>query len=169
MSLTKVWNGTSWITPTARRVWNGSAWVPIFDIASWNGTSWVKTVLDTPIESHVLTVGSDSGSIPFLSINWSYSGYSNAAVSPFGTVAFGSISPTTSGIYGGATVTQLYTDNNADTLTLNIPGATNSGWTTLYLGLTPFSRVSATFSSGKWTWSGASFTWDYPTTTVKFF
>jgi len=36
----KVWNGSSWINPTALKVWNGSSWVSATG-KIWNGSSWV--------------------------------------------------------------------------------------------------------------------------------
>ena len=76
---------------------------------------------------------------------------------------YGSISDGTSNIYGGGAITDLnyvqYGLSSAS-VALGISGATNSGWTTMTIGTTSFSRASADIygfhnGSGFWTWNVA--------------
>lgn len=67
----------------------------------------------------------------------------------------GSISDGTSDVYGGSAITSLYWDENVGTwrYVLKIPGAANSGWTTLTIGSLSLLRASATYVSGTWEWA----------------
>lgn len=70
----------------------------------------------------------------------------------------GSITDGTSNVYAGAAITSLYYDENGGTgmfYKLAITGAANSGWTTMTIDSTAFTRASATYSSGTWTWTTA--------------
>jgi hypothetical protein len=171
MSIPKIWNGTAW-ADIGIKTWKGSSWLTSTNFFTWNGSVWLDTQLDSPLESHVLTVGNDSGSVtsgPGFTFDWSYSGYSlNGVIHIGGAIPFGAITPTTSSIYSGAALTDLYTNDNANTLVLKITGATNSGWTALYIDKAPYLRASATYSSGLWSWTNANVSWSYPTTTIKF-
>ena len=65
---------------------------------------------------------------------------------------FGSCSPATSAIYGGATIFDFYWDE-AGQYYLYIDGATNSGWTQVVIGGTKIlTRASAFFGFGQWAW-----------------
>ena len=79
----------------------------------------------------------------------------------------GSISDGTSNLYSGASIVQIqYTWNNVfgvSVIILEIAGnnRANSGWTTLTIGTTSYSRTNATYSASNgantaWTWFGGS-------------
>ena len=74
----------------------------------------------------------------------------------FSSPSLGSIVDGTSNIYGGATISNLFWDENLGSpyYYLAIVGATNSGWTTLTIGSKTLNRVDATFSAGaNWFWN----------------
>lgn len=76
----------------------------------------------------------------------------------FSSGIFGSISPTTSAIYGGASVISFFYEEDGSfgnpNYRLAISGATNSGWTQVTIGGTrTLLRASATFLSGEWYWA----------------
>jgi hypothetical protein len=78
----------------------------------------------------------------------------------FSTVGgYGAIVDGTSDIFAGAAITELAWDEGGGgtaTVILKITGATNTGWTTMTVGSTPFTRASASsFAGGQWTWNGA--------------
>lgn len=104
-------------------------------ISIWNfyGTS-------AALETHTMTIGS-SGSV------WG-----------FQSGSFGSLSPTTSSIYGGATVNRISASAFNNTF-FGITGTvSNSGWSTIIINGTSFTRTAASFSTGGgvslWTWTG---------------
>lgn len=68
----------------------------------------------------------------------------------------GSISPGTTTIGGGSTITAMYFDQNYSTFTLSITGASDSGWTTMTNTTEgkSLSRAAASFTGGTWTWTG---------------
>ena len=68
--------------------------------------------------------------------------------------SIGSISDGTSNIYSGAVIAEMSWDENLGIpyYILSIPGATDSGWTTLTIGSVVLYRSSATFIAGSWTW-----------------
>ncbi len=80
----------------------------------------------------------------------------------FSTVqTIGSISSGTSNLYGGAAITELqYNENGGNGIqTLKMTGTlANSGWTTMTVGATAYSRAAATFTqsggSTQWQWTG---------------
>lgn len=67
----------------------------------------------------------------------------------------GSIVDGSSNLYGGLAIEELcYLE--AEGYVLNIPGATNSGWTQLVIdGSKTLLRSSATFGLGRWVWATA--------------
>ena len=76
--------------------------------------------------------------------------------------SIGSIVDGTSNIYGGATIANLFWDENggggAQYYYLGIVGATNTGWTTLTIqssfGTATLLRTAATFGAGaNWSWT----------------
>lgn len=114
----------------------------------------VVSVLDT----QTVTVGSyyhDPGGIP----SYPYTGYGYTSSSPTSTVV-GSISDGTSNIYSGATILKLWWFVDGvlgNKVQLMINGATNSGWTSMTINGTTFTRTSATsFIGGLWEWGGVS-------------
>ena len=80
----------------------------------------------------------------------------------FSTVnVLGSISDGTSNLYAGAPITELYYDENLGNgiQTLKITGTlANSGWTTMTVGTTAYTRSAATFTQAggatQWQWTG---------------
>ena len=92
-----------------------------------------------------------------------YTEYSGFAASP----AIGSISDSTSNVYSGATITNLYFAQTAQIspavgyvsrqLIWRLSSeVANSGWATMLVGTTTFTRATATFNTGtgysQWTW-----------------
>lgn len=78
------------------------------------------------------------------------------------SVPLGAIVDGTSNIYGGATIADLFWDENggggAQYYYLAIVGATNTGWNTLTIqssaGTATLSRTAATFGAGaNWSWT----------------
>ena len=72
--------------------------------------------------------------------------------------AYGSITPSTSALYG-LTVQAINYDENLGVSSfyqLQINGAANSGWTTLTIGTKTLARAAATsFAAGLWKWTTA--------------
>ena len=98
------------------------------------------------LETHTMTIGL-SGSV------WG-----------FQTGSFGALSPTTSSIYGGATVNRISATAISDQTFFGINGVvSNSGWSTIIINGTSFSRTAASFSTAGgisiWTWTDT-----FPTT-----
>lgn len=78
------------------------------------------------------------------------------------SAAIGSISTGNSSLYSGAAIVALYYDETSNTVKLSITGASlaNSGWTTLTIGTTAYTRASATYSGTSpttWTWAAGTF------------
>lgn len=72
------------------------------------------------------------------------------------STVIGSISDGTSNVYSGSAITALHWFENYGSAiyALDIPGAANSGWTTLTIGSTVLLRTSAaTFAAGRWEWT----------------
>lgn len=71
------------------------------------------------------------------------------------SLSIGTLTPANSSIYG-LPVTELDHDENLGQVFFRIPGATNSGWTTITItnagGSFSFNRAAAAFSSGLWAW-----------------
>ena len=152
ISLSEYYSGGAYV-PAGTSGTNGA--VPSSGaISIWNfyGTS---AVLDT----QTITSGSTStGTDPFF--NWY--GYKGT-----GSPTFGSISDGTSNIYAGATINGIYFYEEGSVgaggyyirdVILVINGTqSNSGWTTMTIGSTSFTRASAGFSTSggvsTWTWS----------------
>lgn len=119
------------------------------------------TATSPTLDTQTVTRGSTSiGSNPIDE----YSGYATS-------LAIGSIADGTSNIYGGASILSLYFYEEAYVsppvgiitrqVVLTINGAqANSGWTTMTVGTTPFTRASATFSVSTQT----DWIWDIPIT-----
>lgn len=74
--------------------------------------------------------------------------------------SIGSISDGTSNVYSGSAITELYWDEAGGVpfYQLTIAGAANSGWTTMMIGSTSFTRASAGYSAGTWNWAAPSST-----------
>ena len=75
-----------------------------------------------------------------------------------GTPSFGSINTGFTPIYG-LYITGLYWDEGSGSpfYILDIPGATDGGWSQLTIGTTTLSRTSATFTlGGTWEWNAPS-------------
>ncbi len=89
-------------------------------------------------------------------------GYDSAFEHQRGFIAswIGSISDGTSNIYGGAGISELFWgEAGGDPFyELTIAGAANSGWTTMMIGSTSFTRASAAYSAGTWNWAAPSST-----------
>lgn len=68
----------------------------------------------------------------------------------------------TSNIYGGAGISELFWGEGGEYgspfYQLTIAGAANSGWTTMMIGTTSFTRASAGYSAGTWNWAAPSST-----------
>ena len=149
----KYWNGSSWQSPGyfgQVRMWNGSEWRMVeVKYAGGSGSgSW--NVPAGLLDYQTVTVGT------YEVVDYEF-GYYNYEYG-YGNYAGGSISDGTSNIYGGATITGIYYDESGAGayIVLSITGATNSGWTTMNINGTNYSRSSATFSGGQWTWSVAT-------------
>lgn len=81
-----------------------------------------------------------------------------------GVGGLGSITDGTSNIFGGASIDQLYWDENGGTpkYVLQIVGATDGSWTTMRIvgtnGTKVLDRASrTTFGSNTWTWTTGDF------------
>ena len=74
--------------------------------------------------------------------------------------AQGSLTPSTSAVYGGAAINGLYHQEDIATATLAIAGLqANSGWTQIKVGGTVLTRASASYSQSGgvtyWQWASA--------------
>tara|TARA_R110002074_G_scaffold142757_1_gene289417 strand:+ start:1290 stop:1847 length:558 start_codon:yes stop_codon:yes gene_type:complete len=90
------------------------------------------------------------------------SGYITVTQHGFGTTpgSYGSVSDGTLAVVGNKTI-EILSGNNLNQVNLRVTGsASNSGWTTMNVAGTNFSRSSATYtnasSSTTWLWSGVS-------------
>lgn len=71
--------------------------------------------------------------------------------------SIGSISDGTSNIYSGATITSIAWQEDTSGIgsyILSIPGAANSGWTSMVIGNVELLRTDATYAAGYWDWYG---------------
>jgi hypothetical protein len=148
----KYWNGSSWQSPGyfgQVRMWNGSEWRMVeVKYAGGSGSgSW--NVPAGLLDYQTVTVGA------YEVVDYEF-GYYNYEYG-YGNYTGGSISDGTSNIYSGAAINGIYYDESGSGayIILDITGATNSGWTTMNINGTNYSRSSASFSSGQWTWSVA--------------
>lgn len=147
----KYWNGSSWQSPGyfgQVRMWNGSEWrmVEVKYAGGAGSGSW--NVPAGLLDYQTVTVGTyEVVDYEFGYYNYQYGFWSSG----------GSISDGSSNIYGGGSINELhYSESAAGAyITLSITGATNSGWTTMNIAGVTFSRASASFSGGIWTWSVA--------------
>jgi hypothetical protein len=89
----KVWNGSSWVSPTGLKVWNGSSWVAATAGKVWNGSAWTtfySSGATVTTGSSNDTFGGGKGTEYYVK---EWTGFNNA--SPEGTPPnFGSISGT---------------------------------------------------------------------------
>jgi len=106
-------------------------------------------------ETQTVTVGSYYDGAAYISTtSYGYSSDSNS---------YGSISDGTLGVAGNKTI-QLLAWNNINIVTLRVAGvASNSGWTTMTVNGTAFSRASASFYSN----GTASTAWQWLTITTN--
>lgn len=151
----KYWNGSSWQSPGyfgQVRMWNGSEWrmVEVKYAGGAGSGSW--NVPAGLLDYQTVTVSGYE--IIDYEIGYYENGYGYSSSYPYGSISDG-----TSNIYGGGAITDLnyvqYGSSSAS-VALGISGATNSGWTTMTIGTTSFSRASAaTYGSGFWTWNVA--------------
>lgn len=160
----KYWNGSSWQSSAwfgHPKVWDGSQWRMVeFKYAGGSGSgSW--NVPYGSLDAQNVTVGSYS----YVDYEFGLYEYQYG----FGGYTGGSISDGTSNIYGGAAITDLYySESGSGTyIYLVITGATNSGWTTMNINGTTYSRSSASFSGGGWTWAVAAGANPFGTSGVK--
>ena len=148
----KYWNGSSWQSPGyfgKVRMWNGSEWRMVEVKYAGGAGSGAWNVPYGVLDYQTVTVGVYEMVDYNLGIYYYEYG--------LGSSAGGSISDGTSNIYGGASFNALnYSENGGGYITLDIAGATNSGWTTMNIAGTNYSRSSATFSGTSWSWSVAA-------------
>jgi len=145
----KYWNGSSWQSPGyfgKVRMWNGSEWRMVEIKYAGGAGAGLWDVPAGSLDAQTVTVGA----YEVVDYEFGYYEYQYG----YGSSTGGSISDGTSNIYGGAAITGLYYQEFGGSayIVLSISGATNSGWTTMNIGGTSYSRSSASFSSGQWTW-----------------
>ena len=129
------------------------AYPKIYDGSTWNYGVPKVWLNPSSTDSTVVTVGISDQTL--------YLKYgNNLAVIYYGYIATytsGSLTRPNSLLYAafdGLPISGLYYNNNfnGDTVTLNIPGAPNSGWTTLTINGYAYPRTSASYISGVWSW-----------------
>ena len=151
------------LPPNTVKYWNGSSWKESADfskIKMWTGTSWRTVEFQ-----FAGAAGANNWNIPYgyldsqrVTVGFYSGGYPTGSATFYGYIGDGKILDGTSNLYSGATINELYWWQEGAILYWSIAGNyTNTGWTTMKVGSTNFSRSSATFSSGggttSWTWN----------------
>lgn len=151
MSVMKVWDGSSWTYPfyINPKVWDGTQW------AYGDHKVWINSILP---DTKTLTVGYANNDviIPFPGSGWADRTYGFS-------FNIGSMSSTKSLIYpawDGTEISELYyryttISGVSETVTLNIPFAPDSTWTTLTINGYNYPRTSASYASGTWIWDAS--------------
>jgi hypothetical protein len=150
-NVVKIWNGTTWINPffLYPKIWNGTQWnygVPKI----WNGMGWINANSNGQvIDTWTLQVGQTVSGYPV-----------SVVLTGYLAGSFGSLSPTTSTVFSGASVNSLY-DTNSNAMRFSvISTATSSQFNTLTVNGVPYTSSSATFAwdgtNSTWTWSEVS-------------
>ena len=148
-AVTKVWNGSSWVYPyfLYPKIWNGSQWV-MGNPKIWSGSVWQGTTSSGALlDSWNLTVGSTT------EYTVTISGYDNS-------LSVGTLSPTTSTLFGGAAVAFIQNDliSGTNSVYFGVDStATQHQFTTLTINGTAFSSSAASFywtgSVSEWYWT----------------
>ena len=164
--------GTAAGNKTATEIWVGTAGGNKQATEGWVGTASGNQ------QFYNLGNSMTPGTYSFFDISTSQqyeaAGFLTNTIPPGGYNVFGSLSPVTSSVYGTA-ITDLYVIDTSDNVATSGPGSmrwtvtgtqANSGWTTMTVGVTPFLRSAATFST-----SGGLTSWTWPayTTDVSLF
>ena len=172
MTVAKLWNGSSWVTPNAwsrPRVWTGSAWKS-YDFSESSSASNISTTM---------TVG-------FKSIAASKFGPASDLTGYSSTQSFGSMASRLVGIpWQNIIIDELYWQTNGSLpsgagLLYNVSSTMtpvqtlkDSGWSTITINGVTYSRSSTTLVQlnngyGYWFWSGGSNPFPAPgnTTTI---
>lgn len=154
MTVIKSWNGTAWVSHSdwkRTKIWNGSAWVQVKP-KFWTGVGW--NVFSVP-QTRTVTVGSlyDPGSK-----------YAPAATSyGYNAGSFGSIDNNNLQLWENGVIIYLnWVDSFTQVLlqvNTNVPS--NSGFTTLTINGTAFSRTAASYSTdnstyASWAWASVA-------------
>jgi hypothetical protein len=160
MSVSKVWNGSTWVNPFF-------LYPKIYDGTNWNyGIPKIRQDAQST-DSKVVTVGRIS---ELLEDEEAFGGPGPSTLSAFGYAknSFGSIDSAASSLYAGWEPLYIRQINYNDRLfddtgnyayqriNLSIPDAPNSGWTTMTIDGNSYARASATYSGGYWTWNVTS-------------
>lgn len=154
MAVMKVWNGSSWVYPffLYPKIWNGSDWVTA-NPKVWNGSEWVDRVAPPFLDKQTITTGNQL-QYPSYGSPYYLWGYLSGS--------FGSINPTASAIYPGATVYGAEFDESSSVLYLILTGGTvtNTGWDRIVINGNTFFRTSGYFyqfgSFTYWFFNGAT-------------
>ena len=104
---------------------------------------------------HMALLGASSAGLDTLVVVTGTDGTAPNRNRGFSVGTYGTCTPTTSSIYGGADISALAwsESNGAPFYVFTVFGATNSGWTKLTIGSTVLNRVDAAFAFGIWTWT----------------
>jgi len=164
-AVSKIWNGSSWINPffLYPKVWNGTDWVyglpKIWAIAQATDSKIVAVGVNYTFIQGGGGIPGPGGGVPPQTITTC--GYLKDN--------YGNINSTASALYTGwepLTIDQItylerVNDNTGgiiiQTITLIINGAPNSGWTTMTINGTSYSRASAAYTTGgTWVWTPTS-------------
>jgi len=154
--------GTAAGNKTATQIWVGTSVGNKQATEGWVGTSGGNKQFYAL--GNTMTPGSYSFFDSGTSQQYEAAGFLTNTIPPGGYSTFGSLSPTTSSVYGTA-ITDLYVIDTSDNVATSGPGSmvwtvtgtqANSGWTTMTIGTTSFLRSAATYSTGagltSWTW-----------------
>ena len=154
--------GTSGGNKDATEIWVGTAGGNKQATGGWIGTASGNKQFYA--SGNTMTPGVYTFYDSFTMQQYEAAGFLTNTIPPGGYSTFGSLSPTTSSVYGTA-ITDLYAVDTTDTVATSGPGSlvwtvtgtqANSGWTTMTIGTTSFLRSAATHSTGggftSWTW-----------------
>ena len=161
MTVAKLWDGSSWITPSAwnrPRVWTGSAWKS-YDFSESSSASNISTTMTVGFRSVAPSKFGPGGDYTGFSINPSMGSMASRLVGiPWQNVIIDDLYWQTDGFPSGP---GLY--YNISSTTTPTSAIKNSGWNTITINGVTFNRSSASFFSlppteysGYWFWSGGS-------------
>lgn len=152
MAAIKTWNGSAWVSHSnwkRGKIWNGSAWVKVKPRV-WTGVGW--GIVSVP-QSRTITVGTASVQGNKFAPSTNYYGYGT------GNLIYGSISSDSLQLWEDGVIVSLSWTDYFQQILLHVTATNpaNSGFTTMKIGSTSFTRTAASYNnyttSHSWAWN----------------
>ena len=154
MTALKSWNGSAWVEHSGwkkGKIWNGSAWVRVYP-KYWTGAGW--NVISVP-QNRTVTVGT------MYAPGNKFIGPSNYY--GFASGSYGSMSSTSLQLWENGVITQIAWNDILQQVIfyVNTNTPSNSGFTTMTIGSTAFTRTAASYGNTPganqyWSWSSVA-------------